>query len=314
MSRIFAALLPVLLVSALLVAAAPASGGILYAGVPGSSGELLIFLIDPATGGLPGAYPTGTSTYTSPTSTIDPATGRLFFLSGSELYIVSLPSGQRSHLTTDPGLTYGFDGATDTLFTLKILGGQVQVCAVDLTTGAATPALPTGATSLVADSATFDPVGRRFFFFSGAELFIAELGSGAVTHVPSQGARYEYDPVREKLYGLANSMGQVELFEIDLQTGASSPVIATGATAMVSGISAIDPFAGEIYFQAPDAIYTLHLDDGAVSQLGSGEVRFLESNAAGPIAVEVPAAIGPGLLLLAAALAAAGLWRIGRAY
>src|SRR6185295_5524048 len=95
--------------------------------------------------------------------------------------------------------------SAQTLYGVGFLSNQVELFSINPQTGLMTPLIATGAVSLVAGFSAFDPVGRRFFFQSDADLYVVNIGQGTVSHtplsIPGAFPIIEFDPATGTLYG-----------------------------------------------------------------------------------------------------------------
>jgi hypothetical protein len=161
----------------------PLAGQVLYGFgfLPGET-AWSVFSINPSTGAFTPVVPVGSVAVN--TSTFDPVGKRLFFLSPpSTLYTVSLTSGAISTATVgNCCAVLEFDSLAGVLYGFGVLPGETawSVFSINPSTGAFTPVVPVG--SVVVNTSTFDPVGKRLFFLSPpSTLYTVSLTSGAIS-------------------------------------------------------------------------------------------------------------------------------------
>jgi hypothetical protein len=154
--------------------------------LPGQS-TVQVFSINPATGGTTPILSTGAVALAGGPIGFDPATRRLFFEDGTDLWTADLAHGTASHVPFAPCCPFlQFDSTTDSLLGLGFLPGQptVQVFSINPVTGGTTPILSTSANALVGAPIGFDSATRRLFFEDGTDLWTADLAHGTTSHVP----------------------------------------------------------------------------------------------------------------------------------
>src|SRR6185436_3171987 len=167
----------------------------------------------------------------------------------------------------------------DVLYGLVSESGTTRLYEIDAATGARTPIFDTGIASTALGTHAFDPVRRRFFFSSFTSLYAIDIPAATMTSLGVFASNIEYDPVTDTIYGLENVAGQYTLFAIDPDTGAQSPVVATGITSTAAGISAFDPGGRRFFFASllPTLqLWRIDLAGPTVTPLGSfaGNTEF----------------------------------------
>ena len=153
------------------------------------AGQVEVFAVDPATGVKSPMFATGATTFLGGISTFDPIGKRLFFMSDPDLYVVNVSNGAVSHVSLGGSFPLlQFDLQLRRLYGVGFSAGQVEVFSIDPSTGAMTPLVATGATTLAGGIVTFDPLTERLFFMSDPDLYVVNLATAFVSHVSLGGA------------------------------------------------------------------------------------------------------------------------------
>jgi hypothetical protein len=144
--------------------------------------------IDPATGTVQPLFNTNTSALAFGISAFDPASRRLYFLSGGvgtqQLVIADLNSSTvttRSIAISGLYIFFEWDAASGRIIAVTSQAGS-PVVSIDPATGTVQPLFNTNAGSLAFGYSAFDPLSRRLYFLTGAQqLVIADLNSSTAT-------------------------------------------------------------------------------------------------------------------------------------
>jgi hypothetical protein len=136
-----------------------------------------IFALDPATGTSTPLLATNVPSLLSPSSAFDPVTRRYFFEGttgpNDQVITANLNTNTVTSVNVSQSFTFfGYDPATGRLIGTVSAAPSVTVASLDPVTGLVTTLFASGVTTAAAGSATYDPIGRVFYFIDGSNNLV----------------------------------------------------------------------------------------------------------------------------------------------
>jgi hypothetical protein len=280
-----------------------------------SAGELFTFIfvggqvnvasVNTTTGAVTPSIQTTAPSYSQSGATVDTAGGRIFFKSGTQLYIVDTVGKTFTILNVGaccPVLV--FDPFAQRLYGLDPTLAGMNVLDIDLQTGATSVVATTAPTPVALVQAAIDARGRRLYFVGSNTLNTVNLQTGTGTAVPLTAccAGLQFDPLAGTLYGLDSSGPQLTVVVLDPATGQKTPVANTTSPGVTLLPFGFDPVGRVIYFEngTQQRLYSVALQPGVVTSTplsSTGPLFFVTATLAIPTVGEY------GLLLLVASFA-----------
>jgi hypothetical protein len=153
-----------------------------------------------------------------------------------------------------------------------------RIFAMDPDTGATVHVADTGAygNGYGVANVTFDPIGKRYFFDGESNLLMVNLATGVTTPVYANGiGLLEFDTLTGLLYGMKTVFpsGNLFVFSLNPETGATAQVADTGVTARAAGPPLFDPFRRRyifpIYEPPGDKLLVIDLATGTRTRVPS---------------------------------------------
>ncbi|HEY6138988.1 MAG TPA: hypothetical protein VI670_14600 [Thermoanaerobaculia bacterium] len=276
--------------------------------------------IDPATGTVQPLFNTNTSALAFGISAFDPASRRLYFLSGAQqLVIADLISSTvttRSIAISGSYIFFEWDAANGRILAVTSQAGS-PVVSIDPATGTVQSLFNTNAGSLAFGYSAFDPASRRLYFLTGAQqLVIADLNSSTVTtrSIAISGLYifFEWDAASGRILAVTSQAGS-PVVSIAPATGTVQPLFNTNAGSLAFGYSAFDPLSRRLYFLTGAqqlVIADLNTSTATTRSIAIASLYiFFELDAP---AASIPTLGFLWLIVVAGAMAAIGYVRVAR--
>jgi hypothetical protein len=275
------------------------------------SSTIQVERINLSTGALTPVATTDAIAETEVQAQLDPVGHRLFFNGtlpngASAMYTANVQTGSFSKLPSSFG-QLEFDVGTSTLYTYGFFNGgtSAQIFSINLSTGSLSSAVTTDAIGVALEDAAFDPIGHRLFFNATAPngantLYTANVQTGSFSKLSGAFGPLGFDVSTGTLYtyGFFNGGSSVQVFSINLSTGALTPVITTDAVGFVFVDAAFDPAGHRLFFVATtpggaNALYTANVQTGSFSKLLGpfGQLEF-DPTVTGVPSTPIPSTLG----------------------
>jgi hypothetical protein len=307
-------ILAIALFAALQTTSAVAASGQLYA-LTFVGAQVAVARVDLTTGATTPVVTTAATSYSQSAATVDVLGGRIFFKSGSSLYIVNVRDATSAAVTVGSCCALlQFDYSSGTLYGVDSSGPTVVIRSIDLSSGATTFVMSTAASGVSLVQPAFNPATRTLFFRDGIQssLYEVDLLHGSSSQVPLANccAGYAFDPAAGRLYGLDTSGPSTLLVSIDLGTGSKTTLLNTGASGVALVPFAFDAIGRRLFFEGGTQLHTIDVPTLSTTHLSMASccppLFFIIDASA------IPALSWPFLFLMLSSLLVAGVLKVTR--